>query len=80
MNKILITGGARDWAQDFKSKYKSQFNITTTNRVELDVTDPMSVDNYFKERSFDVVKNNAGCIHPKRILEADPHLWINSWY
>ena len=77
MNKILITGGAGDWAQDFKSKYKSQFNITTTNRVELDVTDPMSVDNYFKERSFDVVINNAGCIHPKRILEADPHLWIN---
>lgn len=92
MINILITGGAGDWAVSFREKYKNQFNITTTSRTELDVTSSDSVIAYFdnkelknkeldtsdlKKKHFDVVINNAGCIHPKRILEADSQLWIN---
>ena len=77
MINILITGGAGDWAVNFKKNYNSQFIITTTNRKELDVTDPSSGLAYFQDKKFDVVINNAGCIHPERILETNTELWIN---
>ncbi|WP_448550259.1 SDR family NAD(P)-dependent oxidoreductase [Thalassotalea fusca] len=77
MKKILITGGAGDWATSFATKYKDQFAITTTDRHTLDVTDPESVAGFFDGKHFDVVINNAGSIHPKTILEADEAKWIN---
>ncbi|NQY63566.1 MAG: SDR family oxidoreductase [Alteromonadaceae bacterium] len=82
MINILITGGAGDWAVSFKEKYKNQFNITTTSHTELDVTSSDRVVAFFQNQAvegkkFDVVINNAGCIHPKRILEADSQAWIN---
>jgi len=77
MINILITGGAGDWAVDFKKNHGNKFNITTTSRSELDVTSPSSVLNYFQHKRFDVVINNAGCIHPKRILKTNTELWIN---
>jgi 3-oxoacyl-[acyl-carrier protein] reductase len=77
MISILITGGAGDWATSFKQKYKNEFKITTTNRTQLDVTCIKSVELFFKNNRFDVVINNAGSIHPKKILEADTDKWIN---
>ena len=77
MHNILITGGAGDWAKSFKNKYKDEFEITTTDRKQLDVTNQKDVENYFLNKKFDIVINNAGCIHPKRLLETDSQLWIN---
>ena len=77
MKSILITGGAGDWAQSFYHQCKSDFNISTPSRTELDISNELSVSNYFKHNAFDIVINNAGTIHPKRILESDTHLWIN---
>jgi len=77
MRSILITGGGGDWAKSFKTKYKNGFDITTTDRKQLDVTSQQSVEDYFSNKKFDIVINNAGCIHPKRLLETDSQLWIN---
>ena len=79
MKRILITGGAGDWAQSFKVQHGEEFDIHTPGRNELDVTNETSVIAYFNGQSqpFDVVINNAGTIHPKRILESDSAAWIN---
>ncbi len=77
MTSILITGGAGDWASSFKKQHDQSFNITTLGRKELDVTSPEAVNDYFTDKSFDIVINNAGSIHPARIADADPQKWIN---
>jgi 3-oxoacyl-[acyl-carrier protein] reductase len=77
MKSILITGGGGDWAQSFYKQFKDKFKVYTPNRTELDITSESSVDCYFENNSFDIVINNAGSIHPKRILESDTKLWIN---
>ena len=79
MKRVLITGGSGDWAQSFKQQYGNQFHIDTPGRSELDVTSEGSVKAYFAGLSapYDIVINNAGSIHPKRILESDSALWVN---
>jgi NAD(P)-dependent dehydrogenase (short-subunit alcohol dehydrogenase family) len=77
MTEILITGGQGDWATSFQTDFGHEYSITTAGRQELDVTDPQSVAHFFEGKSFDVVINNAGCIHPKRILDAEIDAWIN---
>lgn len=76
MQKILITGGQGDWAQSFKREFKHKFDIHSPGRGELDVSCPGSVSQYFRDKSFDIVINNAGTIHPKRILESEDLGWI----
>lgn len=75
--KILITGGAGDWAVSFAEQYKNEFEFFLPNRRELDVTDEQLIQAYFHDKSFDIVINNAGSIHPKRILESSSEKWIN---
>ena len=75
--KIIITGGGGDWAKSFKSNFSSQYNIVTPARSALDITDPEKVSHYFKTTPCDVLINNAGAIHPKRLLASDTERWIN---
>jgi len=79
MKRILITGGSGDWAQSFKQQYGEQYQIDTPGRSELDVTSEISVSDFFAAQPapYDIVINNAGAIHPKRILESDSALWVN---
>jgi NAD(P)-dependent dehydrogenase (short-subunit alcohol dehydrogenase family) len=77
MINILITGGQGDWATSFQADFGHQYLITAVSRKELDVTEPQSVADFFNEKHFDVVINNAGCINPKRILEVEIESWIN---
>jgi len=77
MIKILITGGAGDWATSFKEKFQDSFIVETPNRQLLDVTSEDSISSYLKNKAFDVVINNAGSIHPARVLESKTQLWIN---
>ena len=77
MKTVLITGGAGDWASSFKSNYSSEFNILTPGRAELDVTNEAMVESYIDQNRIDVLINNAGSIHPKKILQSDSKLWIN---
>ncbi|MGB0988463.1 MAG: hypothetical protein ACPGVL_14595, partial [Pseudoalteromonas spongiae] len=68
---ILITGGGGDWAQSFANEFSDAFDITLVSRQQLDVTQDSEVASYFEGKAFDVVINNAGCIHPNRLLESD---------
>lgn len=76
MKRVLITGGAGDWAKSFINTIGDRYQIVSPARSELDVTDKAAVERFFYENSFDVVINNAGTIHPKRILDADDDLWV----
>jgi NAD(P)-dependent dehydrogenase (short-subunit alcohol dehydrogenase family) len=77
MPRLLVTGGAGDWAKSFSHRFCNEFDIVTPNRTQLDVTNPQSVQQSFDDNCFDIVINNAGSIHPKTLLEADTDLWIN---
>lgn len=77
MKSILITGGAGDLAQTFKEIYKDDFIFFLPSRKEMDVTNQSSIEDYLSDKDIDILINNAGCIHPKRILECDSDLWIN---
>lgn len=79
MKRVLITGGAGDWAKSFVQLLQADYEFFTPGRKELDVTNAESINAYFaaQETPFDIVINNAGTIHPKRILDSDPALWIN---
>jgi 3-oxoacyl-[acyl-carrier protein] reductase len=77
VKRVLITGGAGDWATSFAQQHCDSFEIITTNRAELDVTSIESVNDYFAKNAFDIVINNAGSIHPERVIDADAHKWIN---
>lgn len=77
MLSILITGGAGDWAKSFSSSYNDRYQIDVVPRAELDVTCQSSVEQFFADKHYDIVINNAGAIHPKRIMDADPQTWIN---
>lgn len=77
MKTILITGGAGDWAKSFRDSYSTEFNILTPSRSELNVTDEQLISSYLSQYGVDVLINNAGSIHAKRILESDSELWIN---
>jgi len=75
MKKMLITGGQGDIAQAIAERYKDEYELYLPSSKELDVTDKNSVKEYIKDLEFDVLINNAGTIHPKRILESDEALW-----
>jgi len=77
MINIVITGGGGDWAKHFKSTFSAKYHIHTPARDELDITDHINVANYFKHQQCDVLINNAGSIHPERILDSQTDSWIN---
>lgn len=79
MKRILITGGSGDWANSFKSNYSDRFTFFTPGRDELDVTNEQSVSDFFAKQTdpFDIVINNAGSIHPERVLQSDSAKWVN---
>jgi len=73
--KMLITGGQGDIAQAIAERYKDEYELYLPSSKELDVTDKNSVNEYIKDLEFDVLINNAGAIHPRRILESNEELW-----
>jgi 3-oxoacyl-[acyl-carrier protein] reductase len=79
MKRVLITGGSGDWAKSFAAQFAEIYHIEHPGRAELDVTNEDSVQQFFasQTQAFDVVINNAGSIHPKRILESDSQKWVN---
>jgi 3-oxoacyl-[acyl-carrier protein] reductase len=77
MKRVLITGGQGGLAQAFQNKYKRRFLFYCPTRNEMDVTLQSSVEDYMLNKNIDILINNAGSIHPKRILETDSALWIN---
>jgi len=77
MIEIIISGGSGDLAQNFKNEYSDKYKIYTPGREIFDVTNEDSIIEYIHDKDIDVLINNAGSIHPKRIIESDSNLWIN---
>lgn len=77
--KVLITGGNSDIAKYLKLYLDGDMNfeVFSPDRKELDVSLPSSVENYFNEKSFDIVINCAGGLYSSNIINSNPELWIN---
>ena len=78
MKKVLITGGQGDIAFAISNRLENEYVLYKPGRNDLDVSDLDSVRNYIlKNGPFDLIVNNAGSIHPKRLLESDEEKWVN---
>lgn len=77
MKKALITGGEGDLAKRIKEDLESRFLFYAPGKKEFDVTILNNVKTYIKMNGpFDLVINNAGTIHPKRILDSEEAQWV----
>ena len=59
MKKLLITGGSGQLATAFKSNFKSNFNLLSLDRSELDITDKIKVESILANFKPDIVLNCA---------------------
>ena len=75
MQKILITGGQGDIAKAISRAFRTLYEVDSPSSKQLDVTDNESIKEYLKDKQVDILINNAGTIHPKRILDSDESLW-----
>lgn len=77
MKKALITGGNGDIAVAISKEIQKDFIVFKPNKEVLNVTDLNSVENYIRLNGpFDLIINNAGSIHPKRLLESNEEKWV----
>jgi NAD(P)-dependent dehydrogenase (short-subunit alcohol dehydrogenase family) len=74
---LLITGGQGDLSQALKSKLNEQYNVYAPSRHELDVSNEEHVKQYFIDKTFDIVINNAGTLYSSLIADSQPSKWIN---
>lgn len=74
---VLITGGSGDLAQSIAQNLVSLgYKVSTPEREELDVSDKLSVECYFRNRKFDIVINAAGTLYSSLIANSNPDEWI----
>lgn len=66
--KILITGGGGDIAKAIKKNCKN-FEIDSPGRMELDVSDQKSIDQFIRDKKYDILINNAGYISPAALAD-----------
>jgi nucleoside-diphosphate-sugar epimerase len=59
MKSILITGANGYIASNIAENLKNDYNLTLTTRQNLEVTNAEQVDNFFKDKYFDVVFHTA---------------------
>jgi 3-oxoacyl-[acyl-carrier protein] reductase len=74
---VLITGGNGDLAKSIAGSLVSLgYYVFSPKRDELDVADALSVENYFKDRKFDIVINAAGTLYSSLIADSDSNEWV----
>lgn len=73
---VLITGGDGDLAKELIEELRASFNCYSPSRQELNVSNIVSVDAYFKDKDFDIIVNMAGTLHSAEIIDSVPELWI----
>lgn len=66
MVTVVITGGNGGIAEAIKELLlkSSKYEILNPNKTELNVTDPISIHDFFKSHTVDILINNAGYINP----------------
>lgn len=76
MKRTVITGGQGDIAKELANLFvQNNDYISLPGKTDLDVTNESQVRNFFKITPCDILINNAGCIHPKSIVESDTADW-----
>ncbi|HBB9957876.1 TPA: SDR family NAD(P)-dependent oxidoreductase [Vibrio parahaemolyticus] len=76
MKTLLLTGGKGDIASYLKKILIGYYIVEAPSREKLDVSCCKSVEEYFKDKKYDVVINLAGTLHSSKILDSDSELWI----
>lgn len=71
MKTIVITGGAGDIAGAIKKELEGEYVISSPGKEELDVADIENVEQYFSEKTPDILINNAGYVRPMSIANCD---------
>lgn len=85
MTKILITGGNGFIARNLFEQLKSEYNILSANRQELNLLDSLKVLDYIKKNNFDVVIHAAtydaapkhSTKNPAKVLENNLKMFFN---
>lgn len=63
MKTIFLTGCSGGLGSSIYDRFKEEFNIIAPTRAELDLSNPISIENYFEKNNFqniDILINNAG--------------------
>jgi len=63
MKTIFLTGSSGGLGSSIYDRFKEEFNIIAPTRAELDLSNPISIENYFEKNNFqniDILINNAG--------------------
>lgn len=77
--KILVTGGNGFIGKNIKESYLAEkYTIVAPSRLELDCSDDVSVENYFKKHSFDVVIHSAAKAGHRNATDTSNLLLTNS--
>lgn len=61
MKSILITGGNGNLAKMIRTQLSNEFNITSITRADFDMLDGRAIEDYLKDKSFDVLIHTAIC-------------------
>jgi 3-oxoacyl-[acyl-carrier protein] reductase len=73
---ILLTG-AGDLSFALTKKLSERYLVLNPNKLELDVSNVESVENFFSREKVDIVVNLAGTLHSATILESNIAKWVN---
>lgn len=76
MKRILITGGDGDISSALYDRLSSSYIVNKPSKDELDVSSVDSVEEYFRDKWFDIIINSAGTLYSSYLLDSDPYLWI----
>lgn len=78
MKKVLLTGGSGFIGRNIQESYlRDKYEIIAPRHAELDVADTESVDNYFRNREFDIILHCA--VKPGHRNAKDPsNLFYNN--
>ena len=74
---LLITGGGGDLAKSIMAELEKDYVVHLQTRSELDVTSIESVTEYFIDKTYNVIINNAGSLYSALVVESDVNKWIN---
>ncbi len=76
MNRVVITGGNGGLAQSLAMEFAvTDWLVNTPGRAELDVSNLLSIEDYFVDRAFDLLICAAGLALDAPLVRMDEDVW-----